>query len=77
MEQVKRLRYTVKEAAQLLGISVSQLYIHLEGGDLVGHKVSHRRYFTPLELAHFIQDQAAKSRKRGMTLNRIKARSDR
>jgi len=58
MEQVRRLRFTPKEAAQALGISKSKLYEHIAKGEIRSFLITGRRWFTPQHLEKFINDQA-------------------
>lgn len=61
MEQVRRLRYSPKEAAAALGISKSKLYEHILNGEITSHLVNNRRWFRPIDLETFIENQAEKS----------------
>jgi len=40
-------RYTIKDAAFLLGVSIAEIHNRVSSGDLVSYKVGRRRYFSP------------------------------
>ena len=62
MEQIRRLRYSPKEAAQLLGISKSKLYEHMKVGEISrGVIINKRRWFTMRDLEQFLEQQAEKA----------------
>ncbi|MGI9202681.1 MAG: helix-turn-helix domain-containing protein [Woeseiaceae bacterium] len=58
MEQIRRLRFSPREAAQALGISKSKLYQHINQGEISGYIINNRRWFRPSDLEQFIEQQA-------------------
>lgn len=63
MEQIQRLRFSVKETAELLSIGVSTLYKLMEAGHIESYVVGGRRWFDPAEVRRFVEDtkKAARS----------------
>ena len=62
MEQIKRLRYSPREAAAMLGISKAKLYDHIGSGELGSHLVDGRRWILATDIDNFISNQIARGR---------------
>lgn len=58
MEQIRRLRYTPREAAKALGISKAKLYQHINRGEIRSYLIDNRRWFRPEDLEAFVEEQA-------------------
>lgn len=61
METVQRLRFTVKETAEMLSISVSTLYSLIEKGEIESYVYQGRRWFDPADVRRYVEETKARA----------------